>query len=152
MKALAPMAAAALALIACGSARSVDGTASTANSGALWEPYTCQPGTGYLSEECAAIAREYAAAIPAALACSAGDTCGALRPVTVSREFSDGSLVLEGLCNCPFLANGTRSAVLDAALARFIASGCEIGCCPCPPWEPAPGPCPTGGTHPNSCG
>jgi hypothetical protein len=142
MKTLARVAAA-LMLAACGSGRPTG----AGTDGALWEPYECQPSTSHLSEQCVAIAREYADAIPSALACSAGEACGALRPVPLQ-----GPGGLEGLCNCPILVNGSRSAALDVALARFITSGCPIGCCPCPPAPPTPGSCPTDGPHPNACG
>ena len=94
---------------------------------------------------CQDLAREYAAAIPDALACDldASEACTAPRPVASAEP--------TWLCNCAFMVNPSRSATLDAALARFVSHGCPIGCCPCPLGGPVPYACRATSSGPGTC-
>jgi hypothetical protein len=141
-----------LSLAACGPGRSGSTGATPGTDGApLWEPYSCTNLPEGHPEQCLVLAREYAAEMRNADACVPEDACGPLRPAVVSLVTGQ-STTLEGLCNCPVLVNASRSAALDAVLARFLAAGCHVGCCPCPPAAPAPHPCIDSGPLAGSCG
>ncbi len=142
--------AAVLATAACGGGREPASSSTATASDAAWVPFACD-GKAPLSEECLALARDYDEALRSAIACWPGDACAALRPATVALQQGD-RLTLEGLCNCPVLVSSARTAALDAALARYRAAGCGIGCCPCQSSAPAPGQCPASGLHPGACG
>lgn len=152
-----PWMALAAALAACGSERPAT-PASPAEASSIgpgsggWEPSTCTPAAGPLPDPCLALAREYAVAMVPAVGCVPGDTCGTLRPAV--DVVADGMVsTVDGLCSCPVLVNDSRTAALDAALTRFLAASCGIGCCPCPSSAPAAQACPGPGTpHPDFCG
>jgi hypothetical protein len=102
--------------------------------------FACQDGAADPAG-CAELAQAYAAvAVPAlGLTCNpdASELCNAPRP-SVSTPASGGA---DGVCSCPFYVSPLHSSALDAALARFLAAGCHVRCCPCPAGAPA-------GAHP----
>jgi hypothetical protein len=110
----------------------------------------CGPSTTSHEDACLAIAHEYAAAMPDAMVCDPNvlNSCGAGRPLTVAEQRADGSIVLQGLCMPPCLGavNPQRTATLDEILARFLAQGCSLGPCWCPPPTSMPATCTPAGT------
>jgi hypothetical protein len=96
----------------------------------------CSSGSGgpQLSQECLAIAQQYAAAYPAAQICDPADptSCSASEPVVIYEQQPDGGLMLQGICNCTNAVNPARKGTLDSLLAEFSSKGCAIGNCPCP--------------------
>lgn len=96
---------------------------------------------------CGAIAADYAAALPSALACdpAAAQSCSAARPLVVV-EVTDGGNVVQGLCDCrPFAGwvNPASTGALDEILSRFTTAECSFSRCPCPSGPPD-GAVPTG--------
>ena len=87
-------------------------------------------------ESCAAIAARYQVALPEALACSAEDpdACTVGRPLVVSEQREDGSLVAEGLCRPPCTAavTPTRTSRLDTIRDEYDSAGCRYLSCFCP--------------------
>jgi hypothetical protein len=127
---------------------------------ATWQPFSCGPDVP-MSPACLDLVRQYEAALPEAWSCGAGDTCAALRPQLVYEATSSaGPRTLEGFCQCPARVNEARAAKLDAALGRFLSSGCPIECCPACPWDivtqtyevPAPVVCSDSGPNAGTCG
>lgn len=81
---------------------------------------------------CSHLAASYLSAFPAATACTPGvSQCTAQRPIAAFRA---GSAEPEGLCWAADVGylDPTRTADLDARLARYTNAGCTIGDCPSP--------------------
>jgi hypothetical protein len=79
------------------------------------------------THDCLDLARQYAAAMPAALVCdpSLPTPCGAQRPTIVYQQ--DGQvLTLEGLSYCTHAVAAGRSGELDAVLRRFRLQNCAF--------------------------
>jgi hypothetical protein len=93
------------------------------------------------THDCLALAKQYAAAMPAALVCDPSLTtpCGAQRPVVV--YLKDGqTLTLEGLSYCTHAVATGRTAELDAVLQTFRSQGCKFIITPTGPPDPTTDP------------
>jgi hypothetical protein len=106
----------------------------------------CSPrGEAPGEDRCLAIVRDYQTAMVDAIVCDPAESgsCGAGRPLIVSRQGPDGQVTLEGLCMppCYGAVNPARTATLDELLTQFEAQGCQLGPCPCPPPEWMPPAC-----------